>query len=182
MSEKARVVIGALESRNGIHNIVGTDGRKFGFFETDQSKQFETPQYVQFRKLLLKNGDTVDIEFTPRTYTSKFGKQVQAYNVDTLEKVTGPAATEAVQQSEAKGLKVTIGKCATLFLQARLMGGASFDEVDTEIGKAVNLAVKLTDVIDDLFGDGEDSRTLREATSPSGESQQVGYDGTPVPF
>lgn len=180
MSEKTRVVIAGLEAKNGIHTIVSSDGKRFGFFETDQSKQFETPQYEQFRKLHLKNGDTVDIEWTARTYINKFGKTVQAANMDSISPVTATEAKEAVVQSEAKNLKVTLGKCATLYLQARLQGGATFDEVDREVGRAVQLAIKVTDVIDDLFGDGETSRTL--GSTQDGETRVYADDGTPVPF
>jgi hypothetical protein len=179
MSDKTRIVVGGLEVRNGIHSILAADGKKYGFFETDQSKQFETNQYIQFRKLNVKAGDTLDIEFTPRTYINKFGKSIMAFNLDTMEKVTGQEATDAVNASDAKSLKVTIGKCATLFIQARLQGGANFNEVEQEIGQAVQVAVKLTDVIDDLFGEGEESRLL-DTGAESG--QQIGHDGKPVPF
>ena len=177
--QKARIVVAGLEAKNGLHMVTTTDGKKYSFFETDQSKTYETEQYISFRKQDVRVGDVLDITFTPRQYPNKHtGQMSVAYNLDSMTKVRGEQAKEAVKEAKADQEKIVTGKIASLFLQARLQSGVPFEEAEKEVGKAISLAVKLQNTLNDLYDDSYDALDVGNPITNSGSAS----DNSDIPF
>lgn len=177
--QKARIVVAGLEAKNGLHMVSTTDGKKYSFFETDQSKTYETEQYIAFRKQDVRVGDVLDITFTPRQYPNKHtGQMSVAYNLDSMTKVKGPEAKEAVKEATVEQEKEKVYRNTSYFISSRLQAGTPFEEVEKEVGKAVALAVKVLNTVNDLYDDSYDALDVGNPITNSGSAS----DNSDIPF
>lgn len=129
--------------------LTDQDGIKFSFFKKKKDGELTSPA-TQFKNMDLDEGSTAEIGYVEEKYAGTDGKERTALKIISFREAKAqPVKTQPQpakentyhkEEKETDWDKIAVGKCQTVFLEAYISAGHTFEEAKLQVFQARKLA------------------------------------------